>query len=185
MTKHQKELLFYLDKLIGANKAEMEKIVDTIVEINVVKNIVASQTHILPVENIDFVYDSFMSKVCPYCKKKEEWSKWKKILSVPVVRLTKPIYEKTLHKCLWLVEILVCPNCSKLSTDATRDVNWEMDCDVPDDEVFIKQVYCSCGGEAVGVISCGIAHRYVCKDCAKKAEKEGLSVDYNNWRLKR
>lgn len=39
---------------------------------------------------------------------------------------------------------------------------------------------CSCGKEAIGVIPCGIAHRYVCKECAEKAEKEGWYVDYEN-----
>ncbi len=36
---------------------------------------------------------------------------------------------------------------------------------------------------AVGVISYLKFHTYVCLECAKKAEKDGLFVDYANWRL--
>ena len=42
---------------------------------------------------------------------------------------------------------------------------------------------CSCGKEAVGVIPSLLGHRYVCKECGDKAEKEGWYVDYENWRL--
>ncbi|GAG96631.1 unnamed protein product [marine sediment metagenome] len=42
---------------------------------------------------------------------------------------------------------------------------------------------CDCGKKAVGVIPMGIGHRYVCREHAKKAEGEGWSVDYDNWRL--
>jgi len=42
---------------------------------------------------------------------------------------------------------------------------------------------CSCGKEAIGVIPTLYAHRYVCEQHAKEAEKEGWYVDYDNWRL--
>jgi len=42
---------------------------------------------------------------------------------------------------------------------------------------------CSCNKEAIGVISTLFGHKYVCKGHANEAEKEGLFVDYENWRL--
>ena len=42
---------------------------------------------------------------------------------------------------------------------------------------------CSCGKGAIGVISTGLMHQYVCQEDAKKAEEEGWAVDYTNWRL--
>lgn len=42
---------------------------------------------------------------------------------------------------------------------------------------------CICGKPAVGVIPTYFSHRYVCREHAKEAEKEGLYVDYDNWRL--
>jgi hypothetical protein len=42
---------------------------------------------------------------------------------------------------------------------------------------------CICGEAAVGVISTGFAHKYVCRKHAKEEEKNGFFVDYGNWRL--
>ena len=42
---------------------------------------------------------------------------------------------------------------------------------------------CVCGKQAVGVISTLFGHKYVCREHATAAEKEGLVVDYENWRL--
>ena len=42
---------------------------------------------------------------------------------------------------------------------------------------------CACGEKAIGVISMGVGHRYVCEIHATEAEREGWIVDYDNWRL--
>ena len=42
---------------------------------------------------------------------------------------------------------------------------------------------CACGKDAVGVITTGVGHRYVCEEHAIQAEKDGWAVDYENWRL--
>jgi len=42
---------------------------------------------------------------------------------------------------------------------------------------------CNCGRPAIGVIKYPLLHSYCCRKCARKLEKEGLTIDYNNWRL--
>jgi hypothetical protein len=41
----------------------------------------------------------------------------------------------------------------------------------------------ACKNPAVGVISAGLGHAYVCREHAQEAESQGYSVDYDNWRL--
>ncbi len=40
-----------------------------------------------------------------------------------------------------------------------------------------------CKKPAVGVISAGYGHAYVCREHAKEAEEQGYKIDYDNWRL--
>jgi hypothetical protein len=46
-----------------------------------------------------------------------------------------------------------------------------------------KPVCSDCDKPAVGVVPGLVAHFYVCKDHAEKAEKNGWNVDYSSWRL--
>jgi hypothetical protein len=40
-----------------------------------------------------------------------------------------------------------------------------------------------CDKPAVGVLQTYFGHKYICREHAKQAEKDGFMIDYENWRL--